>query len=394
MNVPSTGFALKIDGAGEAELLQLVIGRWNGRSWDHTVLPSRASRRQSRGINTRSRSHSVHAAPSKALLDQSADTGILPLLESASTIAGHHARAALIGDSDLRHGHERTALWFARIGTEQGMEGTRARTSVYMPQWQCRGAAWSRPSRVRTRGTSQGHCRVRPPGAKSKGPCAGPSESAQPRGRRRSAKDGTFALRGRRCARRGPLARTPRRGPGGLLWPAAAREVRRHPPAPTGNATCQPLPAQLEAASRRAAASQWRSPTASEAHCAQRPAAGAEIAPEGTGLLRSFEFHPPYKCDLTGRAWTQQRHGQCSVSLRSSNHDAGSHASPRVTEAILRWPSQLPQMAAWPSESNPPTTARLCEVKSTRCNCAQPTPEAPTRTHRARALAVHNRQAQ
>ena len=172
-----------------------------------------------------------------------------------------------------------------------------ARTSVYMPQWQCR---WGRPGAGPPVCTPAGRAKNTPrtlqgaARAKSKGPCAGPSESAQPRGRRRSAKDGTFALRGRRCARRGPLACKPPAGgpgPGGLLWPAAAREVRRHPPAPTGNATCQPLPAQLEAASRRAAASQWRSPT--EAHCAQRPAAGAEIAPEGTGLLRSFEFHPP-----------------------------------------------------------------------------------------------------
>lgn len=268
-----------------------------------------------------------------------------------------------------------------------------ARTSVYMPQWQWAGGGLE-PA------LPCAHPRDEPrtlQGAatwgKVKGPLRGPlGVSAAPRPasqcQRRHFRAPWQALR----PPGPPCVQTPRRGPGGLLWPAAAREVRRRRPAPTGNATCQPLPAQLEAASRRAAASQWRSPT--EAHCAQRPAAGAEIAPEGTGLLRSFEFHPPYKCDLTGRAWTQQHHGQCSVSLRSSNHDAGSHASPRVTEAILRWPSQLPQMAAWPSESNPPTTARLCEVKSTRCNCAQPTPEAPTRTHRARALAVHNRQAQ
>jgi hypothetical protein len=128
----------------------------------------------------------------QAKLDQSADTGILPLLESASNIAGHHARAALIGDSDLRHGHERTALRFARIGTVQTRNGRgHSRTSVHMPQWQCRdtwaggGLEPAHPcARGCTRGTSQEYSKDTAGcgQGKVKGPLRGPlGLSAAPR---------------------------------------------------------------------------------------------------------------------------------------------------------------------------------------------------------------------
>ncbi len=82
---------------------------------------------------------------------------------------------------------------------KQGMEGDTPARPCTCPSGSAAipglGAAWSRPTRVHvgvpagraknTPRTLQGAAR-----AKSKGPCAGPSDSAQPRGRRRSAKDG------------------------------------------------------------------------------------------------------------------------------------------------------------------------------------------------------------